>query len=63
MKKAYMCPRPPRILLRNDWTEELGSKVDRQPEGEMSVNSFHEELSSPNRTGRLVVTRNSNMFI
>ena len=30
-----MSPRPPpKISLRHDWTKELGSKVDRQPEGE-----------------------------
>ena len=33
-EKAYMSPRPPpKISLRHDWTKELGSKVDRQPEG------------------------------
>ena len=26
---------PPKISLRHDWTKELGSKVDRQPEGEI----------------------------
>ena len=35
-EKAYMSPRPPpKISLRHDWTKELGSKVDRQPEGEI----------------------------
>ena len=34
-EKAYMSPGPPpKISLRHDWTKELGSKVDRQPEGE-----------------------------
>ena len=34
-EKAYLSPRlPPKISLRHDWTKELGSKVDRQPEGE-----------------------------
>ena len=34
-EKAYMSPRPPpKISLHHDWTKELGSKVDRQPEGE-----------------------------
>ena len=34
-EKAYMSLRPPpKISLRDDWTKELGSKVDRQPEGE-----------------------------
>ena len=32
-EKAYMSPRPPpKISLRHDWTKELGSQVDRQPE-------------------------------
>ena len=36
-EKAYMSPRPPpKISLRHDWTKELGSKVDRQPEGEVT---------------------------
>ena len=99
-----MSPRPPpKISLRHDWTKELGSKVDRQPEGEIarqpegeavrqtkffqstqlipnpirdrsgrpdemqderktsrsqeiSVNFFYENLSSSDRTGRLVET-------
>ena len=109
-EKAYMSPRPPpKISLRHDWTKELGSKVDRQPEGEVArqtegevarqakffqptqpipnpirdrsgrpgithdvisvqderktsryqeicVNSFNEEPSSSDRTGRLVKT-------
>ena len=36
-EKAYMSPRPPpKIPLRHDWTKDLGSKVDRQPEGEVA---------------------------
>ena len=36
-EKAYMSPRPPpKISLRHEWTKELGSKVDRQPEGEVA---------------------------
>ena len=36
-EKAYMSLRPPpKISLRHDWTKELGSKVDRQPEGEIA---------------------------
>ena len=27
---------PPKISLRHDWTKELGSKVDRQPEEEVA---------------------------
>ena len=35
--KAYMSPRPsPKISLRHDWTQELGSKVDRQPQEEVA---------------------------
>ena len=35
-EEAYMSPRlPPKISLRHDWTKELGSKVDRQPEGKL----------------------------
>ena len=34
-EKAYMSPRPPpKISLRHDWTKDLGSKVDRQPQEE-----------------------------
>ena len=36
-EKVSMSPRlPPKISLRHDWTKELGSKVDRQPEGEVA---------------------------
>ena len=36
-EKSYMSPRPPpKISLRHDWTKESGSKVDRQPEGEVA---------------------------
>ena len=36
-EKTYMSPRPPpKISLRHDWTKELGSKVDRQPQGEVT---------------------------
>ena len=32
-----MSPRlPPKISLRHEWSKELGSKVDRQPEGEVT---------------------------
>ena len=34
--KACMSPRPPpKVSLRHDWTKELGSKVDRQPQEEV----------------------------
>ena len=36
-EKAYMSHRPPpKISLRHDWTKELGSKVDRQPQEEVA---------------------------
>ena len=36
-EKAYMSLRPPpKISLRHDWTKELGSKVDRQPQEEVA---------------------------
>ena len=36
-EKAYMSPRPPpKISPRHEWTKESGSKVDRQPEGEVA---------------------------
>ena len=36
-EKSYRSPRPPpKISLRHVWTKELGSKVDRQPEGEVA---------------------------
>ena len=103
-EKVYMSPRPPpKISLKHDWKNELGSEVARQPEGEVArqpegevarqakifqptqptpnpirdrsgrldnmqdgrntsrsqeinVNSFCEELSSSDRTGRPVET-------
>ena len=36
-EKVSMSPRPPpKISLKHNWTKELGSKVDRQPEGEVA---------------------------
>ena len=36
-EKVYMSPRPPpKISLQHEWTRELGSKVARQPEGEVA---------------------------
>ena len=36
-EKVSMSPRPPpKISLKQDWTRELGSKIDRQPEGEVA---------------------------
>ena len=50
-EKSYMSPRPPpKISLRHDWTKELGSKVDRQPEGEVArpVKFFQPTQPIPN---------------
>ena len=59
-EKAHMSPRPPpKISLRNDWTKELGSKVVRQPEGEVvrQAKIFQPTKLIPNpicdRSGRL----------
>ena len=36
-EKVSMSPRlPPKISLKQDWTRELCSKIDRQPEGEVA---------------------------
>ena len=44
-EKVYMSPRPPpKISLKHEWTKELGSKVDRQPEGEV-VRQSQEEVA------------------
>ena len=58
-EKAYMSPRPPpKISLRHDWTKELGSKVARQPEGEVARQAkfFQPTQPTPNpirdRSGR-----------
>ena len=55
-----MSPRPPpKISLRHDWTKELGSKVARQPEGEVARQAkfFQPTQPTPNpirdRSGRL----------
>ena len=59
-EKGSMSPRPPpKISLRHDWTKELGSKVDRQPEGEVARQAkiFQPTQPTPNpirdRSGRL----------
>ena len=61
--KAYMSPRPPpKISLRHDWTKELGSKVARQPEGEVARQAkfFQPTQQIPNpirdRSGRHGIT-------
>ena len=46
--KAYMSPRPPpKISLRHDWTQELGSKVDRQPQEEVAQQPREEVARQP----------------
>ena len=54
-----MSPRPrPKISLKHEWTKELGSKVDRQPEGEVARQAkfFHPTQPTPSpirdRSGR-----------
>ena len=58
--KEYMSPRPPpKISLKHEWTRELGSKVARQPEGEVARQAkiFQPTQPIPNpirdRSGRL----------
>ena len=47
-EKAYMSPRPPpKISLRHDWTKELGSKVDRQPQEEVARQPREEIARQP----------------
>ena len=46
---VYMSPRPPpKISLKHDWMKELGSKVVRQPEGEVAQQSKSSQSSQPN---------------
>ena len=63
-EKAYMSPRPPpKISLRHDWTKELGSKVVRQPEGEVARQAKFfqptQPIPSPNcdRSGQPDITQ------
>ena len=63
-EKAYMSPRPPpKISLRHDWTKELGSKVARQPEGEVARQAKFfqptQPIPSPNcdRSGQIDITQ------
>ena len=73
-EKAYMSPQPPpKISLRHDWTKELGSKVDRQlqgevtrePEGEVArqakIFQQTQPIPSPSRdrSGRLGITQDA----
>ena len=47
-EKAFMSPRPPpKISLRHDWTKELGSKVDRQPQEEVARQPREEVAQQP----------------
>ena len=47
-EKAYMSPRtPPKISLRHDWTKELGSKVDQQPQEEVARQPREEVARQP----------------
>ena len=62
-EKVSMSPRPPpKISLRHDWTKELGSKVDRQPEGEVARQAKFFQPAQPNpnpirdRSGRPGIT-------
>ena len=61
-EKVYASPRPPpKISLKHDWMEELGSEVVQQPEGEVAQQSKSSQSSQPNRnpdhdrTGKPVV--------
>ena len=63
-EKSYMSPRPPhKISLRHDWTKELGSKVVRQPEGEVARQAKFfqptQPIPNPNcdRSGQLDITQ------
>ena len=48
-EKVYASPRPPRkISLKHDWMKELGSEVDRQPQGEIVQQSTSSQSSQPN---------------
>ena len=52
-EKVYMSPRPPpKISLRHDWTKELGSKVDRQPEGKLLDNQKEKLLDKQNSSNQ-----------
>ena len=62
-EKAYMSPRPPpKISLRHDWAKELGSKVARQPRGEVSRQAKFFQPTQPipkpicDRSGQLDIT-------
>ena len=58
-EKAYMSPRPPpKISLRHDWTKELSSKVDRQPQEEVARQPREEVAQQP----RGEVSRQANIF-
>ena len=47
-EKGYISPRPPpKISLKHEWTKELGSKVDRQPQGEVTQQPEGEVAQQP----------------
>ena len=59
-EEAYKSPRPPpKISLRHEWTTELGSKIVRQPEGEVVRQTKFIQSTQPtpnpirDRSGRL----------
>ena len=61
-EKVYASPRPPpKISLKHDWMNDLGSEVARQPEGEVARQAKSSQSSQPNpnpdhhRTGKPVV--------
>ena len=66
-EKAYMSPRPPpKISLRHDWTKELGSKVDQQPQEEVARQPREEVARQPReevaRQPRGEVSRQAKFF-
>ena len=61
-EKVYASPRPPpKISLKHDWMNDMGSEVARQPEGEVARQAKSSQSSQPNpnrdhdRTGKPVV--------
>ena len=60
-----MSPRPPpKISLRHDWTKELGSKVDRQPQEEVARQPREEVVRQPRgevfSTSKIIPTNPTN---
>ena len=47
-EKVYMSPRPPKISLKHEWMNELGSEVARQAEGSQpNPNPDHDRTGTP----------------